>query len=377
MATTESILSMLDEDISNLDPSTLTTTTESAPVEDTSDLVEETNEDEAVTEVKESSKEEEITETTTNDVKDVVESPRDKLQTDKVKENVVKDTEVQKVEPVKTEEIDYKAAYTKLFTPFNANGKKITVDTVDDAISLMQMGANYSKKMAALKPNFKLMKLLENNGLMSEEKIGYLIDLEKKNPEAISKLVKDSGLDPMDLDADKASGYKPNTYTVDEREMELDVVLDEIQGTSTYNRTLDLVSTKWDGPSKQIIASTPQLLKVINDHMQSGIYDVISQEVDKERMFGRLNGLSDIDAYKKVGDAVQARGGFNHLSSQNPQKQVIAAPRPSKVDEDKLRDKKRAASSTKPAVASMPSKDFNPLAMSDEEFSKHVNKQFL
>lgn len=279
--------------------------------------------------------------------------------------------------------VDFEAEYKRLLTPFKANGREIAVKSVDDAIALMQMGANYNKKMAALKPNLKLMKLLENNGLLSEEKIGFLIDLEKKDPAAINKLVKDSGIDPMDLDAEKASGYKQTAYTVDDREIELDTVLDEIHGTPSYNRTLEIVSNKWDGASKQVIAGNPQLLKVINDHVQSGIYDLISSEIESERLFGRLTGLSDIEAYRQVGDALHAKGAFNSLVQGSSQKQqkpaaapVVVTPKP-KVEDDKLKDKRRAASSTKPAAPTSVPKDFNPLSLSDEEFSKLVNKQFL
>lgn len=279
--------------------------------------------------------------------------------------------------------VDFEAEYKRLLAPFKANGREIAVNSVDDAIVLMQMGANYNKKMAALKPNLKLMKLLENNGLLSEDKIGFLIDLEKKNPAAINKLVKDSGIDPMDLDAEKASGYKQTAYTVDDREIELDTVLDELQGTPSYNRTLEIVSTKWDGASKQVIAGNPQLLKVINDHVSSGIYDMISAEIERERVFGRLSGLSDIEAYRQVGDALHAKGAFTSLaqgSSQNQEKPatppVVVTPKP-KVEDDKLKDKRRAASSTRPAAPTTTPKDFNPLALSDEEFSKLVNKQFL
>jgi len=287
-------------------------------------------------------------------------------------------------EKPKEETIDFEAEYKRLLAPFKANGREINVNSVDDAIALMQMGANYNKKMAALKPNLKLMKLLENNGLLSEDKIGFLIDLEKKNPAAINKLVKDSGIDPMDFDAEKASGYKQTAYTVDDREIELDTVLDELQGTPSYNRTLEIVSTKWDGASKQVIAGSPQLLKVINGHVESGIYDIISKEVESERVFGRLNGLSDIEAYRQVGDSLHAKGAFNHLSKGSSQAQgqpaakpVVVTPKPKKEDEDKLKDKRRAASSTKPAAPSSTNKDFNPLSLSDEEFSKLVNKQFL
>jgi hypothetical protein len=218
---------------------------------------------------------------------------------------------------------------------------------------------------------------------LSEEKISFLIDLEKKNPEAINKLVKDSGIDPMDLSAEKASAYKQSTYTVDDREIELDTVLDELQGTPSYNRTLEIVSTKWDAASKSVIAGNPQLLRVINDHVSTGIYDRITKTVENERMFGRLVGVSDIEAYRQVGDALHARGEFNNLAQGSSQEQakpaaekVVVQPKPKQVDNDKLKDKKRAASSTKSVVADSNS-DFNPLAMSDEEFAKHVNKQFL
>ena len=142
----------------------------------------------------------------------------------------------------KEQTIDYEAAYKKLTAPFKANGREIQVTSVEDAVSLMQMGANYNKKMAALKPNLKLMKLLENNGLLNEEKLSYLIDLEKKNPEAISKLVKDSGVDPLDISAEKAGGYKPGNHAVNDTEVELDQVLDEIKDSSKYVETLDVVT---------------------------------------------------------------------------------------------------------------------------------------
>lgn len=278
--------------------------------------------------------------------------------------------------------IDFEAEYKRLLAPFKANGRDVQVGSVEDAINLMQMGANYNKKMAALKPNLKLLKLLENNGLLSEEKISFMIDLGKKDPGAINKLVKESGIDPMEIDADKASAYKQTAYAVDEREIELDTVLDDIKESTTYTRTLDVVSNKWDVASKQAVSQAPQLLKVINDHMASGIYDLISTEVERERVFGRLNGLSDIDAYRHVGDAIQARGGFNHLfnkesvqSNQASTKPVTVQPKP-KADEAELNNKRRAASSTKPAAPTAVPKDFNPLSLSDEEFNKLAEPKF-
>lgn len=280
------------------------------------------------------------------------------------------------------EAIDYKAAYEKLTAPFKANGREVQVKSVEDALQLMQMGANYNKKMAGLKPNLKLMKLLENNGLLDEGKLNFLIDLEKRNPEAISKLVKDSGIDPLDISGETADKYKPTSYKVDERELQLDDVLGDLRDSPAYDRTMEVVTSEWDGASRQVIAETPQVLKVINDHMNNGIYDIIDAELQSEKMLGRLNGLSDLQAYQKVGDAINARGGFNHLNKQDEKpvaKAVVTAPvKPNKPTEDELREKRRAASPTKSGAAKVDSKqDFNPLAMSDEEFSKQVQAKYL
>ena len=90
-------------------------------------------------------------------------------------------------EPVGT---DYESEYKKLLAPFVANGREMSVKSVDEAITLMQMGANYNKKMAALKPSLGLLKLLESNGLADAEKISYLIDLANKDAGAVNKLSK-------------------------------------------------------------------------------------------------------------------------------------------------------------------------------------------
>jgi hypothetical protein len=288
-------------------------------------------------------------------------------------------------EPAAPPAINYQAEYERLLAPFKANGRDIAVKSVEDAITLMQMGANYNKKMAALKPNLKLMKLLENNGLLSEDKLSFLIDLDKKRPEAISKLVKDSGLDPLsDLDPEKASAYQQTTYTVDDRELALDTVLDELKDSPAYTRTLDVVSNKWDVASRQTVAAEPVLLKVIDSHIASGIYDMISAEIDNERLFGRLAGLSDIEAYRQVGDAIQARGGFNHLGGATappttaPAATAPIAPPNPVVPDDKRNDKRRAAGAAPPATPRSPvPADFNPLAMSDEEFVKQGLPKFL
>ena len=106
-----------------------------------------------------------------------------------------------------TTEFDYESAYKKVSEPFKANGIDIKVNDPEDIVRLMQMGANYQKKMSQLKPHLKIIKMLENNDLLKPEQLNNLIDVFKKDPKAIAKLVKESTLDPLDIDKDAPSDY--------------------------------------------------------------------------------------------------------------------------------------------------------------------------
>lgn len=285
-------------------------------------------------------------------------------------------------EAEENEEIDYKARYEDLASPFKANGKDMQVDSVEDMRHLMQMGANYNKKMAGLKPNLKLLKMLENNGMLDLEKLEYLIDLDKKNPEAITRAVKESGIDPLDIDTEAESSYVPNKYEVDDSQLELDDVLDSIRETPSFQDTIDTVTNKWDDASKKVILAQPSVLKVINDHKTTGIYDQIMTKVSSEKVLGRLNGLSDIEAYKQVGDAIQAQGGFDELiqvGNSTDSKDTNETEPKQEADTQVTKNRKLSARSSKGGVSKKAVKDqnFNPLALSDEEFDKLINSNYV
>ena len=97
-------------------------------------------------------------------------------------------------------EIDYEAAYKRIMAPFKASKRMMQVDNIDDAISLMQKGADYHNKMKTLSPNLKIVSTLEKERLLDQSKLNNLIDLSKKDPKAIAQLLKDSGIDPLDID---------------------------------------------------------------------------------------------------------------------------------------------------------------------------------
>lgn len=276
-----------------------------------------------------------------------------------------------------TPEIDYKAEFDKVMTPFQANGTEMKPKSTEDVIRLMQMGANYHKKMAGLKPSMKILKLLENNQLLDPEKINFLIDLNSKNPAAITKLLKESGMDPLDIDTKADTAYTPTSRNVSDTELDLDTVLESIKDTPTYNKTLTIVTKDWDTSSRTAAANAPNTLAIINQHVADGTYEKVMGAVQYERSMGNLRGVSDLEAYKAMGDQLWNQGILGTPTTQTvtiPAKVELVKPKTAPVTDAKRQAQKKAASPTVTGKSAA-TPNFNPLSMSDEEIAKFDERQ--
>ena len=278
-----------------------------------------------------------------------------------------KDTDTPEDTPQETDTFDYENAYNQVTAPFKANGATMQVKSPEDIVRLMQMGAGAQKQMAKLKPNLKLIKMLENNNLLDERRLNNLIDLSKNDSKAIAKLVKDSGVDPDDIDIENASTYQPNNYTVTDSEYELDQVLDSIKHTDTFDKTIDLLTSEWDDKSKTFVSENPNVIKVINDHMLNGVYDKVNAVMQQDKALGKLSGVSDVDAYKQIIDMLAKNGELIDGDQQAPvQSNVTDIGDAGLV---KRKQNRKAAAPTKQTNTSSNSKqDVSYLTLSDDEF---------
>ena len=254
---------------------------------------------------------------------------------------------------------DYKAVYDRLFTqPIRANGKDMQLQNVDDVISLVQMGANYNKKMASIKQTIPFIKMLENANLLDKDRLSFLIDLSERKPEAIAKLIQDSALDMYDFNVEeKAKEYQPVNRYPDTQQLELQETLASLkdEDESLYNRTVSAVGA-WDDKSGNFLAANPEKIRVLQEHMGNGIFETVWTEVERLRMLGKLQGVSDFDAYKQVGDLL-----YNQPQPKPRQQQPMNQP--------KNEQKKKIAAGTnqRPVDNTSPT---NFLNMSDEEFMR-------
>jgi len=260
----------------------------------------------------------------------------------------------------------------KLFGEFKANGRKMSIRNADEGIRLMQLGAGYNAKMEELKPKMAVLRTLEREGLLDADKLAFLIDLHKKNPEAIGKLVKDSGVDVLDLDASKVDAYKPTARMTSLKEVEMDEVLDGLKDTTSYNKLMDTVANRWDSQSKNEVGNNPGVLKVISDHMEAGYYDLILDEYERKKALGEIpSGTPFLAAYAKIGDDLNAAGKFGAPQSQPASKVVTPGKEKARAERQAAEERRKAAAPTRKTGAPAERKPvIDVWNMSDADFQK-------
>ena len=276
------------------------------------------------------------------------------------------------------DEQNYEAMYNQLMAPFRAAKREIKLDNVEDARRLLKMGVDYSMKMQKLKPQLRTLRTLEKAGLTDPSRINFLIDLEKKDPVAIKRLLKDSGIDPMTLNLEGSEDYVPTDHAPGDAESNVRDVLDDIKDDEGFDKTYELITKGLDKASKIQLQESPETIAQLHDHIQAGVYDKVQERVANEKMLGRLTGLSDLQAYYKVGDVMYKAGEFADVTTDSTNKDsgtsqasgseaAKAAAEKAKAKKAETRKRKRAAKVPKgrPAKPGKKRPDFSK--MTDEE----------
>lgn len=286
----------------------------------------------------------------------------------------------EKVEEVAKTSADYETFYKQVMAPFKANGKTIQLQSPDEVIQLMQMGANYTKKLQDIQPHRKVLLMLQNNDLLDEGKLSYLIDLDKKDPEAIRKLVKDAGIDPMDIDVESEPNYSGGNHKVSDEEARFRDAVEGLGSLEKGSETLQTINSTWDQASKELLWTSPEVMAVIHTQRENGIYSQITAEMDRQITLGQIPPNTPfLQAYQMVGDAMAKAGAFGQPQNQDldtpavPGRESEALAERAAVPRPKVKsgDKASAASPSRSAPSKKAETLVNPLQMSDDEFLKN------
>lgn len=264
-------------------------------------------------------------------------------------------------EPTKVDnqEVDYKSIYEQVFKPFKANGKEITPKSVEDIISLMQMGANYTKKMQLMAPMKKVVQSLDN-AKIDEQELNFLIDVSKGDKEAIKQLLIKHKIDPLEIDLDGDNTYSPRNNIASDEDVEFNDTLMDIH--DSLPRIQEILNNTWDDNSKKAILKDPRLMRALHEEVQMGRFDEVQKRLEAEKTFGRYRGVSDVNAYIDLVSKMEQERMKTKTQPETPTRTESTK---------KIPDKSKAAPTkgkTSKSSSSLTAKDL--LSMSDDEFNK-------
>ena len=282
----------------------------------------------------------------------------------------------------------YEEFYKKIMAPIKANGKNIKLKTAEDVISLIQQGANYTKKMQSIAPYRKQLKLLEDNDLLDNDKIRFLIDISKHDKDAIKKLLSEAKIDTSELSYDdevdeegnpKPVTYYPKTPNVTDQEVQWSeawkelLEVEQLDNIDTHSIIMNM-----DGVSQKQIYENPQILMLMHQTQQCGAYDKIINEMERLKVLGYIKENSPfLTTFVDVKNMMLQHGMLDEevkkLAQQNAPSPQTFVRNTKKTNTVTNNAKAKAAAPSRSSGKS--TKPFlNPLTMSDEEFMKHYDE---
>ena len=177
---------------------------------------------------------------------------------------------------------------TESLRPVKANGVEIPVKSIDEVYQMASMGANYKKKMADLAPHRRKVDVMVEHGL-TEEDLSLLVDLKMGDKDAISKILKDSEIDALDLDVEN-SNYVPKDYAPSEFDLDVREIVSEISNDPEYSMTKRIVDVEWDDSSRDMVKQNPQIIKALHEDVKDGTYAKVLPEAMRLEMLDVSNG---------------------------------------------------------------------------------------
>ena len=277
--------------------------------------------------------------------------------------------------------------YDTLFTSFKANGRDMQVNTPEEALRLMQMGAGHIKYQQKVRPALAIEQTLKNNKI-DQDKLNFLIDCANGKPEAIKKLVRDAKIEPYDIDTTEDSrmadaNYRPTNHMVSDNDLHLTEVISTVQGTADGDTILRTVRADWDDESRTKLVKDPEILNILVDQKKIGVFDRITSEVDRRRALGLLaKNVPWLDAYYTVGTDMEKNGAFSSAETTSSSgSETASRTNKSTVIETAAAKRKTGNSNDPSGVAPVrgsapvtPRLDASVLDMPDDEFNKLAAK---
>jgi len=171
--------------------------------------------------------------------------------------------------------------------------------------STFRQALDYTKKTQELAPWRRTISAIKENGL-SDEDINLLIEAKRGSKEAVTAFLKQTGVDPLDLDMEQAQGYRPRTYGKDDTTVAIEEVVEKIYRDPEYTMTQDVVDRQWDNKSRQALSNDPSMIEGLHYDIRTGVFKDVYPEAIKLKLSDGSR-KSDLEYYLDAGQAYYAK----------------------------------------------------------------------
>ena len=198
----------------------------------------------------------------------------------------------------------YEDFYNKVTGEFVANGRKVKgFDDPEKIIRAQQMAAGYVDKMAAIKPYRPFLKTLKEKGILDNpEKFNFAMSLLDGDTEAIKKQLKESNIDPMEIDLDNIN-YQEKNQLPNNIELAFEDLIEDAKRNGVDNEVINVISSDWDDQSVVELLNDPESSSDLISHITSGAYDLVKERMRENKMTdvnGTYNSLPAIEQYRQA-----------------------------------------------------------------------------
>jgi len=286
-------------------------------------------------------------------------------------------TEAQKVEP---EKYVYKA---------NGQEFEFTEAEIKEQFgAVFAKAMDYTQKTQALKKHRQIVDVVEQEKLTLQD-INFALDLLKGDKGAIAELIKKTGVDTLELEAEDKLAYTPKNYGRTDVELDIQEVTAEISKDPEYEITHRLLTKEWDDESWTELTKKPHMIKLLHTDVKSGVFNKINPILQKLKVqdsvrFGR-SIKSDLDYYKEavgvysqtVAQETARKAESEKVESAQRKIAEVKQTQEKKVAQKAAVKKRKAAAPTKSSTGTKKSVDYleEALSMSDDDYVKWMEKR--
>lgn len=278
----------------------------------------------------------------------------------KVKEAPAKKADKAKTEVVEDKQLDTESLanfHKALTAPLKAAGHEFTLEDPNQIRELVSKGLDYTRKMQQISHLRGIGEILREHDMLDPVKLSYAVDLVNHKPEAIARLIKESGVDTFELGDDVADSYQATPANIEGKAKEVTVreIVEQYKDDDNFNAVFN-EARQWDNESQVTLVNNPEVLHLLAIHANNGVYKQVMSKVIQERA---ITGTTEpiLQHYNRVGQAMFAAendgGNAQATQKQAPAKTERVVIKRKSVDEASRRKALAPTASTKTKTKSL------------------------